>query len=152
MDPLAEDDALREAQLLDIRCDATRTTLGLLFDLRTALQLEEGNTGVLVGHGLRELAWSAGARVTAFTAWSVMTSAPRWEDGLLSLRLGMYPRADLDLVVERASFHVIDIPGIGETPPDYGSDEDTVAAGLPNWQSHYVGIHGTFADSAPASR
>jgi hypothetical protein len=39
MDPLTEEDALREAQLLDVRFDAVRSTLGLLFELRVALQL-----------------------------------------------------------------------------------------------------------------
>jgi hypothetical protein len=39
MDPLTEDDALQEAQLLDVRFDALRSTVGLLFELRTALQL-----------------------------------------------------------------------------------------------------------------
>jgi hypothetical protein len=57
MDPLTEDDALQEAQLLDVRFDALRSTVGLLFDLRMALQLREPNTGVLVVSGVRELSW-----------------------------------------------------------------------------------------------
>lgn len=32
MDPLTEDDALQEAQLLDVRFDALRSTAGLLFE------------------------------------------------------------------------------------------------------------------------
>jgi len=45
MDPLTEEDALQEAQLLDVRFDALSLTVGLLFELRMAQQLREANTG-----------------------------------------------------------------------------------------------------------
>jgi hypothetical protein len=38
-DPLREDDALQEAQLLDVRIAVATSAVGLLFEMRTALQL-----------------------------------------------------------------------------------------------------------------
>lgn len=55
MDSLTEDDALQDAYLLDVRIDALRCTVGLLFELRAALQLREASTGVLIAHGVRRI-------------------------------------------------------------------------------------------------
>ena len=70
-DPLRESDALQEAQLLDVRLDAVRGQVALLFELRMALQLREPNTGVLVARGVREFGWTAPSRSTQRTAWGV---------------------------------------------------------------------------------
>ncbi len=59
MDPVTREDALQEAQLLDVRLNALRLTVGLLFELRLALQLRESNTGVLVARGVCMLSWPA---------------------------------------------------------------------------------------------
>lgn len=77
MDPLTEEDALQEAQVLDVRFDALAGVVGVLFELRQALQLQEANTGVLVAHGVRELTWSGPSRDTTLTAWSVGSSVPQ---------------------------------------------------------------------------
>lgn len=154
MDPLTEDDALQEAQLLDIRVDALRLTVGLLFDLRSALQLREANTGVLVAHGVRELTWSAGSRDTDLTAWTVGGSVTHNERGLFGLKLGMWPSpgAHLSLIAERAAFLAGDIPGLPETPPNYGDDDETtIRAGLAHWGSQFSPIHAIFVDPVPAS-
>lgn len=81
MDPLTENDALQEAQLLDVRVDALRSTVGLLFELRVALQLREANTGALVAHGVRKISWSSSPRPTPRTAWNVMSPTPRCSAG-----------------------------------------------------------------------
>lgn len=47
-DALREVDSLQEAQLLDVQVDALRSRACLLFDCRGALQIEMGNTAVLV--------------------------------------------------------------------------------------------------------
>src|SRR4051794_19506320 len=85
MDPLTEEDALQEAQLLDVRFDALAGFVGLVFELRQALQLREANTGVLVAHGVRTLTWSGPSRDTTLTAWSVGSSVPRAKDNLFGL-------------------------------------------------------------------
>lgn len=150
MDPLTEDDALQEAQLLDIRVDALRLTVGLLFDLRSALQLRDANTGILVAHVVRELTWSAGSRDTDLTSWTVGGSVTQ-HDGLFGLKLGLWPSpgAHLSLVAERAQFVAGDIPGLPETPPNYGDDDDrTIRAGLAHWAAQFSPTHAIFVDPA----
>ncbi|MFI5712276.1 hypothetical protein [Kribbella sp. NPDC051620] len=62
MDPLTEEDALQEAQVLDVRYDALAGVVGIIFELRQALQLQEANTGVLVACGVHTLTWEGLAR------------------------------------------------------------------------------------------
>src|SRR5689334_16205190 len=97
MDPLTEEHALQEAQLLDVRIDTLRSTVGLLFELRLALQLREATTGILVAHGVREFSWSASPRSTTRTAWNIVASTPRCEGRLFRLSLQTSPRGRLEL-------------------------------------------------------
>jgi hypothetical protein len=136
--PLTEDDALQEAQLLSVRFGAVTGAAGLLFELRTALQLDEGNTGLLVAHGVRELVWSAPER-DGRTAWTVGGSTvvrrPRFE-----LELGLWPSpgAQLRLAAERAAFFIGDVPSLGDAPPDYGEDDEAaIRAALADWDSPF---------------
>ena len=85
MDPLTEEDALQEAQVLDVRFNTVTDVVGILFELRQALKLQEANAGVLVAQGVRELTWSGPGRETALTAWSVGSSVPRAKDRLFGL-------------------------------------------------------------------
>lgn len=150
MDPLTEDDALQEAQLLDVRFDALRSTVGLLFELRVALQLRGANTGVLVARGVRKVSWSASPRSTARTAWNVVSSTPRCSDRLFELSLLCWPDGHLELSAESAAFFVGDVADIGESPPDYYSDESTIQAGLAGWHSTFTPINAVFLDPAPS--
>jgi hypothetical protein len=149
MDPLTEDDALQDAQLLDVRIDAVRSTVGLLFELRVALQLRAANTGVLVAHGVRQISWSAMPRSTTRTAWNVIESRPRCADRLFGLTLRCWPEGHLELSAEEAAFFVGEVADIGATPPDYGGDESTIQAGLAGWQSSFKPVHAVFLGPAP---
>ena len=153
MDPLTEDDALQEAQLLDVRFDALRSTLGLLFELRTALQLRETNTGVLVARGVRELEWSAGQRSTPKTAWTVGGSVVTNADRLFRLELGMWPApgAQLRVVAGSAAFFAGDVPGLDRIPDYVSDDEATIRANLADWRSEFMPVHAVFLDPAPAA-
>ena len=151
MDPLTEDDALQEAQLLDVRFDALRSTVGLLFELRLALQLREGNTGVLVARGVRELSWSTGGESPAPRfAWTVAGSKIGTTNKLFDLRItGMRPGAGLGLVAESAAFFAGTVPGL-ERIPDYVDDDDaTVRTQLAGWHSEFVPVGAVFLDPAP---
>ena len=152
MDPLTEDDALQEAQLLDIRFDAKSGVLGLLFELRTALQLQEANTGVLIATGVRELAWFGPRRDTTVTAWSIGSSAPRPKDRLFVLSLVMWPHpgAQLTLTAESAAFFIGNVPGLPEAPPDYTRlDRHEVSAEIAGWNSPFEPVSAVFMDAAP---
>jgi hypothetical protein len=151
MNPLTEKDALHEAQVIDVRFDALAGVVGILFELRQALQFHQANTGVLIVHGVRELTWSGPARDTALTAWSIGSSVPRAKDRLFGLSLVMwpYPGAQLSLTAESAAFFVGDVPGLSEAPPDY-TDRDRSALGheVAGWNSSFDPVSAVFLDSA----
>ncbi|MFF7155365.1 hypothetical protein [Streptomyces sp. NPDC008139] len=131
MDPLVERDALQEAQVLDLRVHALTSTVGLLFELRTALQFEYGNAAVLILRGVQEANWRALQRSGEKTAWSVVGSEMRSGSGLLELSIMLSPRASIDIRGTSAEFYVLDVPDIGEVPPDYCSDgEGRIRSGL----------------------
>lgn len=148
MDPLRESGALQEAQLLDVRLDASRGQLALLFELRMALQLREPNTGVLVARGVRAFAWSAPPRSTSRTAWSVGGSHVDHPDGLFRLNLGFWPApgATLQVIAETALFVAGDVPGLPDAPPDYMEDEAAVSGQLASWDSAFVPSSAVFLD------
>ncbi|MGH3712156.1 MAG: hypothetical protein ACRDT4_01625 [Micromonosporaceae bacterium] len=144
MNPLTDEDALLEAQLLEVRFDALRLTLALLLELRMALQLREGNTGVLITRGVQRWSWEAHPRPTARTAWNIVGSTPAVDGGLFVLSLEMLPYAKLDLVAESASFFEGDASGLGETPPDYSDEDATVRAELADWSSPFDPANAAF--------
>ncbi|MFJ4409569.1 hypothetical protein [Streptomyces sp. NPDC088910] len=121
MDPLVERDALQEAQVHDLRVHALTSTVGLLFELRTALQFEYGNAAVLILRGVQEANWRALQRGGEKTAWSVVGSEMRSGSGLLELSIMLSPSASIDIRGTSAEFYVLDVPDIGEVPPDYCS-------------------------------
>ncbi len=149
MDPLTEADALQEAQLLDLRFDALRSSIGLIFDLRSALQLREANTGILIAHGVHKFDWSTDAGFTNATTWTVIGSTPRCEDRVISLDLAMVPHASLSLIAQAAGFYVVDVPGLDDAPPDYGADDSMIRAGLAGWHSTFSPVQSVFVDNAP---
>ena len=152
MDPLTEDDALQEAQVLDVRFDALTGVAAILFELRQALQIQEASTGVLVARGVRELMWSGPGRDEALTAWSVGSSVPSAKDRLFGLSLVMWPHpgAQLTLTAESAAFFVGDVPGLHEAPPDYTvGDRREIAAEVAGWNSAFEPVSAVFLDPAP---
>jgi hypothetical protein len=134
MDPLIENDALQEAQLLDLRVHALSSTAGLLFELRTALQFEYGNAAVLIVRGLQKSTWRATQRSGERTAWSVVGSEMHAGSGLVGLNVTFSPGSSIEIVGTSAEFYVLDVSGIGEAPPDYCADgEGSIRTGLPGW-------------------
>jgi hypothetical protein len=131
VDPFTERDALQEAQLLALRFDLVTSTAALLFELRVALQMRQGNTGVLVATDVRRLVWSGAERLTPLTAWTVGGSVAGIEDSLLRLDLGLWPApgAQFEMVAGAAAFFVGDVPGLGELPPDYVEDDEQTIRG-----------------------
>lgn len=146
MDPLTEEDALMESQVLDVRFDTLRGRVAVLFELRLALQLREGNTGLLIADGVTALEWDAAPRETARTAWNVVGSVPRVARGVLELRLGMLPQAELLVRAGSAAFYSGDVPGLLEIP-DYGEASDAeLTAKLAQWDSDFSPRRAVFLD------
>ena len=150
IDPLRQSDALQEVQLLAARVDAISSVAGLLFELRTAMHLAEGNVALLVARGVREFSWSADARSTDRTAWNVVGSEPESVDGLFVFELDLVPNAGLRLVAESAEFYSGNVEGLPEQLPDYVTDDDeTIRSNLPGWRSSFSPIWATFIDRVP---
>jgi hypothetical protein len=152
MDPLTEEDALIEAQVLHIQLDALHSRAAVLFELRLALQLSEGNTGLLVADGVTEFEWRASTRDTARTAWNVVGSAPSAAGGIIEMRLGMLPQAELLIRARSAAFYSGDVGGLREIP-DYGTaSESELASMLAYWDSDFAPLHAVFIDPNPSAR
>lgn len=152
VNPLAEEHALQEAQVLDVRFDVVTAVVGVLFELRQALQLREASAGVLVVRGVREFAWSGPDRGTELTAWSVGSSVPSTKGRLFSLSLVMWPHPGAHLVLagESAAFFVGDVPGLQDVPPDYGlGDRRAIDSDVATWSSLFLPVSAAFLDPAP---
>ena len=148
MDPLTEMDALQEARLNEVIFDAVNRHAGLLFDLRGALQLRMAYTGLLVLGDVEGLRWSSerGRRPTTRTAWNVVGSVPVNEDGLINLRLFLFPDAELTVTARSAAFYAGDVPGLPDTPPDFDDSDEAVAAGMVSMDSPFEPTQATFIE------
>lgn len=145
-DALVEADALQEAQLLDMHVDVLRSTAYLLFDCRGALQIEMGNTAIIVARSLERISWTGSPR-GPLTAWSVVSWEPRPEPGTWALSAALSPLARLELSAATAEFYVGDVPGCDGAPPDFTeADDETVRNGIASWKSAFEPIHATFLD------
>jgi len=140
VDALTGEDALQDAQVLDVRLNALTGVAGVLFELRQSLHIEGADTGVLVCFGTRDLAWSGAARPTELTAWSVGGSVPSTRGTLFSITMSMWPEpgASLSLTAVSAAFIVGQVPGLASAPPDYTAhDRTTIAADIATWSSTF---------------
>jgi len=136
-DPLRQPDPLLETQLLDVRVRTLVSTVGLLFELRTAMEFPgAGDAAFLVARGVREFTWSAEPPAPGRLAWTVLGSVPLPTDGLFTLELVFFPDALLRLTAKSADFYVADLPELVPRIPDYGTDDEkTIKRGLSAWES-----------------
>jgi hypothetical protein len=146
MDALTEPDALQEADLVDIRFDVSRSVVGLLFDLRSALQFRMANTALLVGHDVQRFTLSGETSPgRSRMAHYVVSSRPDNRDLQFSIAIGCLQACRLELAAASAEFFVGDIPDLPEAPPDFGRDDEaTIKAGMPGWGSQFEPGWATF--------
>jgi hypothetical protein len=138
-DPLRELDALREAQVLDVRLDLISGSIGVLLEMRVASQVRRGNTGLLVLRGAHDLRWSGEAPARPMCAHWIVGSAPAIDAAsfTMSLAVGLAGSGGmLELAGVAADFYVGDVPGLGEAPPDYTDlDRAGVRGQVTDWGS-----------------
>lgn len=146
MDPLTEMDALQEARLNEVAVDAVNLHVGLLFDLRGALQLRMAHTGLLVLGRVESYNWTSERRSTARTAWNVVSSVPVHEDGVVSVRLFFFPDAEMTVTARSAAFFAGDVPGLPDTPPDFAGSDAEVAAGMASMDSPFEPTQAIFIE------
>jgi hypothetical protein len=133
--PFIEPDALNETQLLEVRYDGVRSTLGILLELRVSFH--SVSTGLIVASGVTDLAWKQVDRRGMRTAWTVVGSTPARGPAGMSMALAFLFPADLRFTADSATFHLLRIPHLeGIAPPDYGEpDFAEVRRGLATWQT-----------------
>lgn len=151
MDPLTEEGALQEADLVAVRVDVMTASAGLLFDLRNALQLRSGNAALLIARGVDRVEWDVqDVRDLPFVSHLVTQSVPSIDDGRFALTLGLVPDAGLTLRARGAEFFVGDVPDLGDAPPDFlEGSPDLIRAEMPGWASVFVPGYATFLDPFP---
>lgn len=149
-DALTEQGALQEAALVDVRFDATTASLGLLFDLRGAIQLRDASVALLIARGARRVEWVNEKSRPGRTWHAVTGSIPDNRSGRFTLVLGFASDAELRLEADAAEFYVGDMAGMDSAPPDFVEDDDeTIQAGMPNWTCTFAPIAATFLDPMP---
>ncbi len=109
-----------------------------MVEMRTALEDLGCDTGVLVCSGVLQTSWSAAARSTALTAWTIASLAVTPMPDGLALRLACWPApgAHLEVLADRVAFFAGNVHNLGPIPPDYsesarGEVEDKIA----DWDS-----------------
>lgn len=136
MDPLREVDALQEAQLLDSRMCHLTSTAAFLFELRTSLQFDAGNSALLVVRGLRSFVWNSSPSRVPLMALTVVSSFPDRVDESFRAKLAFFPEGSLVVEGDLAEFYVLEVEGIGDVPPDYSNmDLMQIQDAIPSWSS-----------------
>ena len=143
-DALTDPDALLEAALIDVRMDATTSSVWLLFDCRGAVELEVGNTAVVVVRDVTGFKWRTESE--AQRAWrAVMGWRPESLDGGFSCTADLTSGSSLHVSGSSAEFYVGDIPGGDWPPPDFTVATDAeIRAGLASWTSEFRVVHASF--------
>jgi hypothetical protein len=137
-DPLRERGALEGAALLDVRMSAVWTCAWLLFDCKGALNIQEGNSALLVAHNVSRFSWVCreeedGPKNRAVERWELIDNDVEW--GVEAL---LWRNVTLTLQARHCEFFVGDVPGGDDAPPDYVADDDeTIRAGLASWTSPF---------------
>jgi hypothetical protein len=119
-DPLVEETALLEVQILGIRLDALTRQAGVLLEFRQSLQPFPGNTGVLIAQGVTFSRWSAPDPTAPPVAcpivgWRVVESAGALVATAAFSRLG-----EFSVAAESWTFVHGDVNGLGPISVDYG--------------------------------
>lgn len=143
-DALAEDDALVEAALLEVRLDQVRSDAWLLLDCRGALQIENANTAVVIVRGVTECSWRSVGR-GARTWRSVMSWRPDVSDRWFRIVAAVEPDGDLSVTGISAEFYLGNTRGGDEPPPDFAAaSESEMSGGLASWASEIEVVGASF--------
>lgn len=138
MDPLSEAHALDESSLVDIRFDAIRSTVWCIFDTRGALEIEAGNTALLVATGVNYLRWDARTPIGKRTAWTIMEWNATVSGNRIKMWGGLEPWCDLEIAADRAEFYVGDVPSAEAPAPEMAyANEASMIAGFASFSSQF---------------
>ncbi|MED5815264.1 hypothetical protein VST63_23130 [Mycolicibacterium sp. 050232] len=135
--PFSEDDALVEAQILEIRYDGIRSVLGVALEMRLAERITETSTALLLAHNVIHYSWNQTDRRGGRTAWTIISSSPLRTETGFGLELKTSPSGALSITANSASLYSVRISELeGTAPPDYGDrNYAAIRRGIANWAS-----------------
>jgi hypothetical protein len=83
--------------------------------------------------------WSAKPLDRERSAWTILSSDCAQEEQALHLWLGCLPDGQVDLVAQRLTFVIGDMPGMDAAPPNYGeATDEELWAGNPTWDKPFT--------------
>lgn len=139
--PFIDPAALQESQVTEVLVDAIHQRMTVVLELRTSLQFDESNTGVLIAYGLRQFVWTVPDRGTHRTAWTVGRMNARPANDQYSARVELWPDpgAHFEFAAAYAVFLAGNVPGLPDAPPDYGTTSaDDLHAQVPRCHSSFL--------------
>ncbi len=142
-DPLRSTDCLREAIVLDVRCECVRMTAAVLIDMRFGIRGVGGDVALIVARGVRHCAWEVGPKVETgpletlyggfwWVAGSDCQPDPDHPDRF-TLRIDVSMSEVLTLRAERFDYFLADVPDLPDFPDMQAGPDALVRASLPDW-------------------
>lgn len=126
---------LQEATLLSWRYEAVARALGLILDLRYALEIENASIGVLVSRNTFMFEWMEDHRHGP-PIWYSLTGLTLGVSHPFSLTLGFEPGAELSIDADEAILYIGTAAISAGAPPDFSQlPIDALAALLPTWET-----------------
>ena len=148
-DALRVVDVLREAQVLDIRCECIIISVGLLLEMRTAIDLVSYDAALIVARGVRLCNWEIGDRQGDHGPLEAIHGASWWITGSelvplsnsrssFEFTIACCTSAWLRIRADRFDFFLAKVPNLPEIP-DYGAGPaDLVRASVPDWDKRCI--------------
>ncbi|WP_045731952.1 hypothetical protein [Pseudarthrobacter chlorophenolicus] len=152
--PFFVEEAFEEAQILDVRVDALRLVIGVLFELRSGILPmyvgdESINCGALILRRATDLHWTSDLTAKEGNyAWPVYRVLTQLDGGRLELGLemGVIEGMRLNLSALKAEFYAGVIPALANDVPDY-PEHKNVTGLVAGWDMEFVPTLGWYVDA-----
>ena len=146
-DSLRRTDLLREAIVLDVRCECVRMTAAVLIDMRFCIGGPigglKGDVALIVARGVRHCAWEVGPKIdtgpleTLYGGfWWVAGSDCQPDHAYpdrFTLRIDVSMSELLTVRAERFDYYLADVPDLPDFPDMQAGPDTLVRASLPDW-------------------
>ncbi|NNH73728.1 hypothetical protein HLB23_28395 [Nocardia uniformis] len=130
-------DMFQECSIADIRYLPLVSSVGVIVDLRAALQLDGGNVELLIIEGVTELRISNEDVFARPMMRTVIASTPAVEAHGYAMDLAFHPSSVMSIRGRRGIFHEGVVDEIGDTQPDLGEVSE-FWGGFPDWNSPFT--------------
>lgn len=152
--PFFVEEVFEDAQILDVRIDALRLVVGVLFELRSGtLPMYVGdesiNCGALILRRATDLHWTSDLTAKEGNyAWPVYAVRARHKGGRfeLGLEMGVIKGMKLNLGALKAEFYAGIVPALAEYVQDYSEHQDVTGL-VGGWDMDFVPVLGWYVDA-----